>query len=34
MLQLPGAAESQQVMLQVRIAEVNRRALQELGRDD
>jgi pilus assembly protein CpaC len=31
MLQLPGAAESQQVMLQVRIAEVNRRALQELG---
>lgn len=31
MLQLPGAAESQQVMLQVRVAEVNRRALQELG---
>jgi pilus assembly protein CpaC len=31
MLQLPGASESQQVMLQVRIAEVNRRALQELG---
>ena len=31
MLQLPGAAESQQVMLQVRVAEVNRRAIQELG---
>jgi pilus assembly protein CpaC len=31
MLQLPGAAESQQVMLQVRVAEVNRRALDELG---
>ncbi len=31
MLQLPGAAESQQVMLQVRVAEVNRRALHELG---
>jgi pilus assembly protein CpaC len=31
MLQLPGAAESQQVMLQVRVAEVNRRALQEMG---
>jgi pilus assembly protein CpaC len=31
MLQLPGGAESQQVMLQVRVAEVNRRALQELG---
>jgi pilus assembly protein CpaC len=31
LLQLPGGAESQQVMLQVRFAEVNRRALQELG---
>jgi pilus assembly protein CpaC len=31
MLQLPGGAESQQVMLQVRFAEVNRRALTELG---
>ena len=31
MLQLPGGSESQQVMLQVRIAEVNRRAVQELG---
>jgi pilus assembly protein CpaC len=31
MLQLPGGSESQQVMLQVRFAEVNRRALQELG---
>ena len=31
MLQVPGAAESQQVMLQVRFAEVNRRALTELG---
>jgi pilus assembly protein CpaC len=31
MLQLPGGAESQQVMLQVRVAEVNRRAIQELG---
>jgi pilus assembly protein CpaC len=31
MLQLPGASESQQVMLQVRVAEVNRRALDELG---
>jgi pilus assembly protein CpaC len=31
MLQLPGGAESQQVMLQVRFAEVNRRALQEAG---
>jgi pilus assembly protein CpaC len=31
LLQLPGAAESQQVMLQVRVAEVNRRAIQELG---
>jgi pilus assembly protein CpaC len=31
MLQVPGGSESQQVMLQVRIAEVNRRALTELG---
>ena len=31
MLQLPGGTESQQVMLQVRFAEVNRRALTELG---
>jgi pilus assembly protein CpaC len=31
MLQVPGAAESQQVMLMVRIAEVNRRAVTELG---
>jgi len=31
MLQLPGGQESQQVMLQVRFAEVNRRALVELG---
>ena len=31
MLQLPGGAESQQVMLQVRFAEVNRRALTEAG---
>jgi pilus assembly protein CpaC len=31
MLQLPGGQASQQVMLQVRFAEVNRRALQELG---
>jgi pilus assembly protein CpaC len=31
MLQLPGGTESQQVMLQVRVAEVNRRALQEVG---
>ena len=31
MLQLPGAPGSQQVMLQVRFAEVNRRAIQELG---
>ena len=31
MLQLPGATESQQVILQVRFAEVNRRALTELG---
>jgi pilus assembly protein CpaC len=31
MLQLPGGSESQQVMLQVRFAEVNRRAIKELG---
>jgi len=31
MLQVPGAAESQQVMLQVRFAEVNRRALMDVG---
>jgi pilus assembly protein CpaC len=31
MLQLPGGFESQQVMLQVRFAEVNRRAVMELG---
>jgi pilus assembly protein CpaC len=31
MLQLPGGTVSQQVMLQVRFAEVNRRAIQELG---
>ena len=31
MLQVPGAAASQQVMLQVRFAEVNRRALTEVG---
>jgi len=31
MLQLPGGIESQQVILQVRFAEVNRRALTELG---
>jgi pilus assembly protein CpaC len=31
MLQLPGGQGSQQVMLQVRFAEVNRRAVQELG---
>jgi pilus assembly protein CpaC len=31
MLQLPGGMESQQVMLQVRFAEVNRRALVEIG---
>jgi pilus assembly protein CpaC len=31
MLQVPGAAGSQQVMLQVRFAEVNRRALMDLG---
>jgi len=31
MLQVPGAIDAQQVMLQVRFAEVNRRALLELG---
>jgi pilus assembly protein CpaC len=31
MLQVPGATDAQQVMLQVRFAEVNRRALRELG---
>ena len=31
LLQLPGGSESQQVMLQVRFAEVNRRAITELG---
>jgi pilus assembly protein CpaC len=31
LLQLPGGQSSQQVMLQVRFAEVNRRAMQELG---
>ena len=31
MLQLPGGNGSQQVMLQVRVAEVNRRAVNELG---
>jgi pilus assembly protein CpaC len=31
MLTVPGSADSQQVMLQVRFAEVNRRAMQELG---
>lgn len=31
MLQVPGASDSRQVMLQVRFAEVNRRAIQELG---
>src|SRR6185503_10115559 len=31
MLQVPGGSDAQQVMLQVRIAEVNRRALSELG---
>jgi pilus assembly protein CpaC len=31
LLLLPGASSSQQVMLQVRFAEVNRRAIQELG---
>jgi pilus assembly protein CpaC len=31
LLQLPGGSESQQVLLQVRFAEVNRRALREAG---
>ena len=31
MLQVPGGSESQQVLLQVRFAEVNRRALREVG---
>src|SRR5207249_1933387 len=31
LLQLPGGDESQQVMLQVRFAEVNRRAVLQLG---
>jgi len=31
LLRLPGGPGSQQVMLQVRFAEVNRRAIQELG---
>ena len=31
LLQVPGGSESQQVMLQVRFAEVNRRALTEAG---
>jgi pilus assembly protein CpaC len=31
MLQVPGGSESQQVLLQVRFAEVNRRVLHELG---
>jgi pilus assembly protein CpaC len=31
MLQLPGGSESQQVLLQVRVAEINRRAIKELG---
>ena len=31
MLQLPGGQGSQQVMLQVRFAEVNRAAMKELG---
>ncbi len=31
MLELPGGSESQQVMLQVRVAEINRTAMQELG---
>jgi pilus assembly protein CpaC len=31
LLQLPGGGGSQQVMLQVRVAEVNRRAMQEIG---
>lgn len=31
MLQVPGGSESQQVMLQVRFAEINRRAIKEVG---
>jgi pilus assembly protein CpaC len=31
MLEVPGGSDAQQVMLQVRVAEVNRRALTELG---
>jgi pilus assembly protein CpaC len=31
MMQVPGAVDAQQVMLQVRFAEVHRRAIQELG---
>ncbi len=31
MMQVPGGSDAQQVMLQVRIAEVNRRAVSELG---
>jgi len=31
MLELPGGSESQQVMLQVRVAEVNRKAIMEAG---
>ena len=31
MMQVPGAVDAQQVMLQVRFAEVNRRAISELG---
>jgi len=31
LLELPGGSESQQVMLQVRVAEVNSRAIKELG---
>ena len=31
MLEVPGGSESQQVMLQVRFAEVNRRAISEAG---
>jgi pilus assembly protein CpaC len=31
MLQVPGGSDAQQVMLQVRVAEVNRRALMEFG---
>ena len=33
LLQVPGGSESQQVMLQVRFAEVNRRKLTEAGLD-